>query len=164
MRIIPLAGGLVGALTLSQFPEFSQQYLQRLSGAVDELRSVTIMFDAASSAAGKTREEALDELRSGNSQLVSQIGSDMADRIYRYERLNADYQALAPATPVVRLSRFYRMRDRELVERTWAHYQPAVPVTVDGFITAGIGFAAGWALIAGFLSLLLRPLRRARKV
>lgn len=36
-RVLALAGGLSGAVGLSQFPEFSQQYLQRLAGQVDAL-------------------------------------------------------------------------------------------------------------------------------
>ena len=40
MRAIAVAGGLAGAAGLSQFPEFSQQYVQRLGGAVDELTAV----------------------------------------------------------------------------------------------------------------------------
>lgn len=163
MRIIPLAGGLVGALALSQFPEFSQQYLQRLSGAVTELRAVTVIVDGAAAVAGKTREEALDELRSGNSALVSDMGAGLAERVERYERLRGDYEALRPATPAGRLAKFYRLRDPELVQATWEHYQPAVPVTVDGAITAGVGFVAGWAVIAGLLSLILRPFRRLRR-
>lgn len=162
MRIFPLAGGLVGALALSQFPEFSQQYVQRLSGAVDELRAVTILVDGAAAAAGKTREEALDEMRSGNSALVSDLGTGLAERVRRYERLRADYEVLRPATPVGRLARVYRIRDEELVARTWEHYQPAVPVTVDGALTAGIGFAAGWGIVAGLIALLMRPFRRRR--
>ncbi|MAM63077.1 DUF2937 family protein [Maritimibacter sp. UBA3975] len=162
MRVLALAGGLAGAVSLSQFPEFSQQYVQRLSGAVDELRAVTVVFDGAASAAGLTREEALREMQSGNSGLVASVGSGIGDRIGRYERLSADYEALAPVTPVKRLANFWRFRDRELVERTWSHYQPAVPVTVDGALTAGIGFVAGWSIIAGLLALLLRPFRRRR--
>ncbi len=162
MRVLALAGGLAGALSLSQFPEFSQQYVQRLSGAVDELRAVTFVFDGAASAAGLTREEALREMQSGNSGLVASVGSGIGEQIRRYEQLNADYQALAPATPVARLANVWRFRDPELVERTWSHYQPAVPVTVDGAITAGIGFVAGWSIIAGLLALVLRPFRRRR--
>ena len=35
LRVLAVAAGLAGAGTLSQFPEFSQQYVQRLGGAVD---------------------------------------------------------------------------------------------------------------------------------
>lgn len=163
MRVLAMAGGIAGAVSLSQFPEFSQQYVQRLSGAVDELRAVTLVVDTAATAAGLTREEALRDMQSGNSALVSSIGGGLADQVRRYERLNADYQALAPATPVRRLVNFWRMRDADLVERTWAHYQPAVPVTVDGAITAGIGFVAGYGLIGALVAFLMRPFRRRRR-
>ena len=62
VRAITLAGGLTGAAGLSQFPEFSQQYIQRLSGAVDELSRVVAEFDADAAALGLSRGEALDQL------------------------------------------------------------------------------------------------------
>ncbi|MBV7409146.1 DUF2937 family protein [Maritimibacter sp. DP1N21-5] len=160
VRLLAFLGGLAGALALSQFPEFSQQYVQRLSGAVDELRAVTLFVDGAAAAAGRTREEALDELQSGNSALIADMGQGLAERVNRYERLRADYDVLRPADPLMRLARFYRIRDPELVQRTWDHYQPAVPVTLDGVITAGIGFIIGWLAIRAVFSVLLWPIRR----
>ena len=58
-RTLSLFGGLALGLALSQFPEYAQQYTQRLGGAVDELRAVTRQFDAAATAAGLSREQAL---------------------------------------------------------------------------------------------------------
>lgn len=158
MRILALAGGIAGAVALSQFPEFSQQYVQRLSGAVDELRAVTFAFDTTARVAGLSREEAFDKM--GGSDFSDSLRDDMRARIYRYERLNADYQALAAAAPLERLARFYRFRDPDLARRTWDDYQPAVPVSAEGLTSAGIGFAGGWVLVSLFLALLLRPLRR----
>ena len=87
----------------------------------------------------------------------------MRARIYRYERLNADYQALASAAPLQRLARVWRIRDPELVQRTWDDFQPAVPVTAEGLIFAGIGYGGGWLLVTLVLGLLFgrRRLRRA---
>ena len=158
MRILALAGGIAGAVALSQFPEFSQQYVQRLSGAADELRAVTIAFDTTARVAGLSREAALDKM--GGSDFQDRLRDDMRARIYRYERLNADYQALASAAPLQRLSRAWRLRDRDLVTRTWDDFKPAVPVTVEGLTFAGLGFAAGWLLVTLVLALLMRPLRR----
>ncbi len=158
MRILALAGGIAGAVALSQFPEFSQQYVQRLSGAVDELRGVTMAFDATARVAGMSREQALDAMGDGDFQ--TRLRDDISTRIYRYERLNADYQALAGAAPLQRLARFYRIRDRDLAQRTWDDYRPAVPVTSEGLISAGIGFAAGWGLVVLLLGFVMRPLRR----
>lgn len=161
MRILALAGGIAGAVALSQFPEFSQQYVQRLSGAVDELRTVTIAFDTSARIAGMSREEAFEAM--GNGEFQARLRDDMRTRIYRYERLNADYQSLAGAAPLERLARFYRIRDPELVQRTWDDYQPALPVTSEGLISAGIGFAGGWGLVTLLMGFLFgrRRLRRA---
>ena len=42
-----MIGGLALGVVLSQFPEYAQQYTQRLGGAVDELRIITEDFDRA---------------------------------------------------------------------------------------------------------------------
>ncbi|GGD38445.1 DUF2937 family protein [Sinisalibacter lacisalsi] len=158
MRILALAGGIAGAVAMSQFPTFSQQYVQRLSGAVDELRAVTIAFDTTARVAGLSREEALGLM--GGSEFQNRLRDDMRSRIYRYERLNADYQALAAAAPLERLAKAYRIRDADLARRTWDDFEPAMPMTTEGFVAAGIGFAAGWGLVTLLLGLALRPLRR----
>lgn len=158
MRFLALAGGLAGAVAFSQFPEFSQQYVQRLSGAADELRAVTLAFDTAARVGGLTREEALAELK--GSGFGDQFSDDMRARIYRYERLNADYQALAGETPFLRLAQFWRFRDRDLVERTWDDFQPAVPATLEGATFAGIGYVAGWGLVTVLLGALFGWRRR----
>ena len=61
-KALSLAGGIAGAVGLSQFPEFSQQYAQRLGGAVDELARVVEDFDADASDVGLNRDEALSQL------------------------------------------------------------------------------------------------------
>ena len=45
-RLIVGLAAAGGALTASQLPEFTQQYRQRLGGAVDELLRVVADFDA----------------------------------------------------------------------------------------------------------------------
>ncbi|SFP17416.1 DUF2937 family protein [Tranquillimonas alkanivorans] len=149
IRTLALAGGLAGALGLSQFPEFSQQYLQRLSGALDELRGVVVAFDTTATAAGLTREEALSQVR-GNA-VTDELRETMATSIRRYERLSQDYDRLAQAGPLERLAQPWRFRDTTLVQRTADDFSPAVPVTPAGVVCAGLGFAAGWGLVAGLL-------------
>lgn len=153
MRILAMAGGLAGAVALSQFPEFSQQYVQRLSGAVDELRTVTLAFDTAARVGGLSREAALDELR--GTGFGDRFSDDMRTRLIRYDRLNADYQALAEAAPLERLGRFWHFRDPQLAQRTWDDFRPAVPVTGEGLTFAGIGFAGGWLLVSLVLAALV---------
>ena len=52
--------------------------------------------------------------------------------------------------------------DPETFAATWADFRPAMPVTVDGAITAGIGFVGGWGAVKLLLALLLWPFRRRR--
>ncbi len=160
MRVLALAGGLAGAVALSQYPEYSQQYVQRLSGAVDELGAVTFAFDTSAKVAGLTRDEALEQMQ--GSAFGDSFSGDMRSRINRYERLNSDYLALSGALPLERLARFYHISDPELARRTWDDFQPAVPVTPEGLIAAGIGFVTGWSVIAIGLGILFGRRRRDR--
>jgi hypothetical protein len=58
-RALGMLGGLALGFALSQFPEYAQQYVQRLGGAVDELRIIVADFDRGAAEAGLTRDEAL---------------------------------------------------------------------------------------------------------
>lgn len=158
LKLAALAGGLAGGVALSQFPEFSQQYLQRLAGQVDALAAVTASFDASAAKAGVTREEALASMQ-GN-DFLGFHQADMRETFVRFDRLSADLTMLRVAGPVERLFLPQRFDDAELLKATWEDFQPAVPATTAGLTTGAVGFAAGWAAIGGFLSLLARPFRR----
>ncbi|MBV0913913.1 DUF2937 family protein [Anianabacter salinae] len=155
IKTLAMAGGLAGALAASQAPEFSQQYMQRLSGAVDELRAVALVVETGAAASGKTRDEALAELSRAGS-FGTEISGTLSEQVSRYDRLSRDYQALREAEPLMRMAQVWRYNDPELLSRTWDDYRPGMPTTTDGLITAGAGFFAGWALV----SLLLGGLAR----
>ena len=158
IRTLTMAGGIAGAVALSQFPEFSQQYMQRMSGAVDELRGVVMAFDLTATASGLTRQEALNRMQGDDFQ--EGLRDTIETSIHRYERLSTNLTALRSATPLERLVQFYRFSDIDLAQRTWEDYKPAVPVTTDGFITAGIGFLAGWLGLGLLFGGLRRMFRR----
>ncbi|WP_425049695.1 DUF2937 family protein [Psychromarinibacter sp. S121] len=158
LKFLALAGGVAGAAALSQFPEFSQQYLQRLSGAVDELRVSVVAFDTLANAAGVTREEALAQL--DGSTFLTGLQEHHGEQVYRYERLSSDYNALRQAEPLQRLAQVWRFNDPDLAQRTWDDFRPAVPVTTDGLLCAGIGFAGGWLVLTIAFGLLKLPFRR----
>jgi hypothetical protein len=157
-RMLAIAGGLAGGVALSQFPEFSQQYLQRLAGQVDALSAVTADFDASAAKAGLTREEALTSMQ--GSDFLGYRQADMRSAFVRHDRLTSDLTMLREAGPVERLMLPQRFDDLALLQATWADYRPAVPATAEGLTTGAVGFGAGWAAVAGLLSLLTRPFRR----
>lgn len=158
LRILALAGGVAGAASLSQFPEFSQQYLQRLAGQVDALTLVVAEFDATAAANGLTRDAALQEV--AGSAFLDDRREDLSRAFARQTRLADNLQALRAATPLQRMAMPQRLADPETLQATWADFRPAVPVTVDGAICAVVGYLGGWLALAGLWSLMALPFRR----
>ncbi|MCQ0092586.1 DUF2937 family protein [Roseovarius sp. M141] len=160
-RALMLAGGLAGAAGLSQFPEFSQQYVQRLGGAVDELRRFVAEFDADAAEIGLTRNAALADLGQGGAMGV-QRAETMAGVIVRFEHLSADLAALRRAGPFTRAYRARSLGDGEIASAAWAEFKPALPLNFEGGVFAGAGFLGGLGIMAAALALLKLPFRRRR--
>ena len=160
-RALMLVGGLAGAAGLSQFPEFSQQYVQRLGGAVDELGRFVAEFDADADEAHLTRSAALTDLGQGGA-MGAQRAETMAGVIVRHERLSADLDAVRSAGPFTRAYRMRSFADAEIAQAAWENFQPAVPLNMAGGIFAGAGFLAGLMLVGVIMALLRAPFRRRR--
>lgn len=144
IRILTLVAAFCGALAFSQFPAFSQQYLQRLSGAVEELSTIVVAFDLSARGAGLSRSEALARLE--GDVFEQSLQTTFADAIIRYERLRRDEQALRGQGPVMRLLRPWRFRDTALLQATWADFRPALILGHDGVICGALGLVVGWFL------------------
>jgi len=160
IRALCLMGGLTGALSLSQYPEFSQQYLQRLGGHVSELTRDLKQLDAMALDLRMGREDRLEEM--------AQVPTFAADAAYwrakiaRHARLSENLTVLRAASPLKRLTLPHRMIDGPTVQEVWGDFTPAVPVSVAGATAAGAGFLGGWLMIAGFFAALTAPFRRKR--
>lgn len=151
----------MGAAGLSQFPEFTQQYAQRLAGAVDELSLVVADFDKSASNAGLSREEALGTL-TGTDFLINRR-TDMTRTFGRFDRLSADLAVLQDTGPFTRLIHAPRITDRDIASAAYDDYQPALPLTFEGASFAGIGFVGAWFAFAGIFALFGRLFRRKAK-
>lgn len=150
---VAMACGVAGALCFSQAPEFSQQYRQRLGGAMDELARVVVDFDADAAKNGLTRDEALATYQQSDQQFLKDRGVRMASTISRMELLSAQarwFETLPPMTRPVALARGY---DEALMSGMWRDYKPGVPLTTDGAVWAGGGFL----LAAGLFGLITMP-------
>jgi hypothetical protein len=157
-KALTLVGGLAGATALSQYPEFSQQYIQRLGGQVDALSAIVADFDRSATENGLTRGAALDELQ-GTAFLAARK-VDMQSAFARFDRLSADLTFLRLATPIERITMPHRLADPSTLNATWADFRPAVPLTVAGAVATAVGFVAGWGAVRFMLSLILWPFRR----
>lgn len=160
LRVLALAGGLLGGAGASQFPEFSQQYTQRLGGAVDALAEVVADFDASATSAGLTREAALAQMQ--GTDFLDSRRRDMARTFERYDTLRADLTVLESAGPFMRAYHAARMTDGDVARAAMAAYEPAVPINMPGLVFAGTGFLAGLVAVWVALRLLLWPFARRR--
>ena len=161
LRTLTLAGGLAGAAGMSQFPEFSQQYVQRLGGAVDELSRFVEDFDADAAALGLSRAVALEDLAKGG-EMGQLRAATMGQTLARHERLSGDLNTLQAAGPFTRAYRATRLSDREIATRAWEVYKPALPLTFEGASFAGIGFLGGLAVLGILIALFRRVFGRQK--
>ena len=159
-RILAILGGVSGAVALSQFPEFSQQYLQRLAGKVDALTAVAAQFDATAQKNGLSRDEALAALR--GSQVLADQQADMRATLALQATLTENLTLLRAAGPLERLTMPQRFGDTETLTATWTDFKPAIPATTEGAITAGLGYVGGWLVVGALGRLLALPFRRRK--
>jgi len=161
IRALCLIGGLAGAGTLSQAPEFSQQYLQRLAGQVDALTQVVMEFDQTALADGMGREEMLQAMAA--TPLVAPQAEMWRGTFARHARLSDNLAALRSAGPLERLTMPHRFSDAGVLQGTLADYSPAMPLSTAGAAAAGAGFLGGWALLAAMIGVIGWPFRRRQR-
>lgn len=159
-RTLAVFGGGALAIMLSQFPEYAQQYTQRLGGAVDELRIVAEDFERGAGEAGLTRQEAIARYEAAADPFLQERGVSMDRTLARYAELSAILARLRGADAWGRAQMLPELLDSEIGARTLGDFQPAVPVTIEGFAWAGAGFALGYLLVSALWRLLSMPFRR----
>jgi len=148
-----LAFAVLCGFTGAQVPEFSQQYVQRLGGAVDALAQVVSDFDASASASGLSRQEALEQMQ--GTDFLDRRRRDMARTFLRFERLSAQLEALQTAPALQRAASIARAPDGEVARATFAVFQPGLPLSKDGLLFGLSGALAGLG-VAGLMGRLFR--------
>ncbi|MGA2041915.1 MAG: DUF2937 family protein [Roseiarcus sp.] len=156
IRRLALAIGLLFALAGSQAPEFAQQYRQRLGGAIDELDRAIAQFDAEAASQSLTRAQGVEKLKANADALARQRGAAIEDDEARAARLERQQEAFKNGGPLVRLAALVEDFDPTTADNALRDYEPAVPVTTEAFIVAGIALLLGW----GATHLCAWPIRR----
>ena len=159
-RMVAGIGGIGLAVALSQFPEYAQQYTQRLGGAVDELRIVTEKFDRDAADAGLDRQQALTRYQSSTDDFLTGRGTSEAANFTRYEELSATLARIEHADAVERFQSLPDYLDSDIGRRTLENYRPALPVTMEGILYAGGGFILGYLILSGLWRFCALPFRR----
>lgn len=162
-RMIAGIGGVGLAMVLSQFPEYAQQYTQRLGGAVDELRIITEDFDRAAIAGGLDRQAALERYNASNDDFLAGRGTSMTATFQRYEQLSTTLARIEDAGPVERFQALPAYLDTDIGRRTLENYRPAIPVTMEGILYAGAGFVLGYLVLSGLWRFFSLPFKWKRR-
>lgn len=124
-----IADGLaavVGAALSSQIPEYVQQYMQRLGGH---------------------RDEAARHLLTLRTQGVSASDVLLASAEARAMTLAQALDALGSASDLARPIVFSRIMDPVIARATLDAFRPAVPLTVEGLVYAGVGLLVALLLL-----------------
>ena len=138
-KLVTIVAGLIGLSSFSQAPEFSQQYRQRLGGAVQELGVVVEDFDRNATSALLTRKDALSKLKNSTEQFVQDRGSSMGKTIDRFTKLGIQQSKLNIANGYMKPIYVFQNPDLEIVKGAWSIYQPAIPLNKEGAVYGGLG-------------------------
>jgi hypothetical protein len=156
VRRLALAIGLLCALAGSQLPEFAQQYRQRLGGAIDELDRMIAQFDADAASQALTRAQGFERLKTNPDALAQERGAAVETDIARAARLTRQREAFAIGGPLTRLASLIENFDPATASKAIRDYELAIPITIAGFVVAGIALVIGW----GGTHLCAWPIRR----
>ena len=157
-RRFALAIAFLFAGLASQLPEFTQQYRQRIGGALDELNAIVTQFDAETAGLSLDREGGITRLKQNTDVLAQQRGTSMAGTIARQDKLERQKRSFETAGPLSQYAVLAEDFDPGIARQAYADYQPAFPVTTAGFASAAVGFVLGWLTT----HLAAMPLRRRR--
>ena len=160
-RFVSILFGAAGAVTASQAPGFTQQYMQNLDGRVAELRTIVDRFDGRLAGFGLTRAEGLEDCGAATSASVFEVLCDgIVEDVARYEALTAHQAKLRAAQDWARPVKLAADPMMDIVDATRAQFEPAVPATATGAAYAGAGFLGGWGVLTMILGLVTMPFRR----
>lgn len=143
VRRLAFAIGLLCALIGSQLPEFAQQYRQRLGGALDELRRIIAQFDSEAEEQSLTRAQGVERLKGNADALARGRALALEEDVDRADRLGRQQEAFQTAGPVARLATLIENFDPTTATQAIRDFEPAVPVTIESFIVAGVALALG---------------------
>ncbi len=152
-RLLALIAGAALAVAASQGPAFTDQYVQNLTGRIDELRPIVEEFDTRIAEYNYTRATAMAECAAATG-LLDALCSTYETTVDRYEMLVAHMAELNAATVWMRPLVLGRTYKRDIAESAYSVFQPAVPATPTGFAYGGAGFLAGYLALSIVFGLL----------
>ena len=150
-KFVLLISALVWAALLSQFPEFYQQYTQRLGGRLDELNLQMRDLDARAGKLGLTRYDYVRRFINNPDEVILLEGQNLSNMMGRQIRYTRAFAALQNAPPLWRAVRFTEHFDEDIGLPTLEIYVPAIPLSIEGAVYSASGFLFGWLSMFGLV-------------
>lgn len=157
-KILLITSGVIFALLLSQFLEFRQQYIQRISGALDELHHQIEALDGRAAEVDQTRMEYITHFLDSEDAAIHLEGQHLVDLLSRRVRITIALNKIKQAPAYQQLFVVFLHIDLPAAKATFADYQPAVPVNIPGILYALSGFLFGYLGMGALLTLFPRKI------
>lgn len=142
-RPLSVLAALAGAVLLSQFPAFYDQYLQRLGGRLDQARIESARIVEAARQENLTLAAYIDVFLRNADSPVRRQGRVMQAQYAELVRLESDFAALRDAPVAARPLRFASHMNEDVTARTLENFQGAMPLGLEGLSYALAGFLGG---------------------
>ncbi|MEM9838053.1 MAG: DUF2937 family protein [Pseudomonadota bacterium] len=153
-RLLAFILGILGGVGSSQAPEFTQQYLQNLTGRVAALTDVVARFDEDAARSDMSRDQALQVCLADDRPNGTMSCLGRAEDVAQYERLSMQLSTLEATDDWQRPIYLARDYDPDVLASTKEKFQPAVPTTLVGGGYAAAGFAVLWGISAMIFGLI----------
>lgn len=140
---------VLGAVSLAQFPQYIQQYLQRLGGHADEARRIVLRFNEAAVKSGRTLEDYILRFLLDSDPDISRQGEIMQEAVDRAAYLSDAVAALESANLFTRPFVFLSNLDTEIAMSALRVFQPGLPTTIEGGVYAFVGILLGLLVYNG---------------
>lgn len=134
---------VIGAVSAAQFPQFVQQYLQRLAGHAAEAQRLLNRYKQAAEDAGMEFEVYVQRFRNDPDAVVAEHGNIMTEVSERASYLQQAVEALQSSHALNRPFVFMNYLDTEIVWEALLIFQPGIPTTAEGALYALTGIALG---------------------
>jgi len=144
LSLLDRAFSVAGAVAFAQFPQFLQQYLQRMGGHLSELEGQVGFMRKSAEASSLTLPEYIQKFtESSIDPVFSRQGIIMQNMVDRYNHLSSALSSLQDATLYKKPLIFITHLNTDIVHETWGTYQPGIPTTLEGLAYAAVGMIFG---------------------
>ena len=140
---------IAGSAGMSQFPEFYQQYAQRLGGCLDQVLIQEGRITEAAARHQMTADEYADYLATNPDPVVQTEGGVVKANLADVDQLETAYVALTTSDALDRPIVFAQIFDADIATATLNQFVPAVPISMEALIYAGVGMVIGLIILAG---------------